>query len=74
MMSFADVLTYVKACANLLAVPLDEARAERVAQHLQRTSAMADLLDAVDMQPHDEPAELYCPAPFPGSASAGGAP
>lgn len=70
MMSFDDVLTYVKASANLLSLPLDDARAERVAQHLQRTSALAELLEAEDLQPHDEPAELYRPAPFPAQGDA----
>jgi hypothetical protein len=33
-----------------------------VAAHLQRTAAMAALLDAFALSPHDEPAALYCPA------------
>jgi hypothetical protein len=26
---------------------------------------MARLLDSADLQPGDEPAEVFCPAPFP---------
>jgi hypothetical protein len=59
-----EVLAYVKACAVALALPLDEARAARVAVNLARTAAMAALLDAVPLAPHDELAEIYCPAPF----------
>jgi hypothetical protein len=35
-----------------------------VAGHLARTAAMAGLLDGVRLGVDDEPAELYCPAPF----------
>jgi hypothetical protein len=60
-----EVLAYVKASAVALALPLDEARAMRVAVNLARTAAMAALLDAVPLDPHDELAEIYSPAPFP---------
>ena len=63
-MTDAQVLNYVNAAATALALPLDEARAARVASHLARTAAMAGLLDGVPMGVEDEPAELYCPAPF----------
>lgn len=59
------LLAYVKASAALQRLPLDPARAAAVATHLQRTAAMAQLLDDVVMAPHDEPAELYLAAPFP---------
>ena len=60
-----EVLAYVKASAAALALPLDEARAARVAVNLARTAAMAELLERVPLAPHDEPAEIYKPAPFP---------
>ena len=63
-MNQADVLNYVKGTAVLLGVPMDAARAARVASHLQRTAAMAALLDAANLTEDDELAEIYCPAAF----------
>lgn len=59
------VLAYVRAAADLAALPLDEARVRAVALHLGRTAAMARLLDAAQLAVDDEPAEVYRPAPFP---------
>jgi hypothetical protein len=64
----AALLAHVRATADLLALPLDEARIQRVAQNLQRTAALAALLDGVPLAPHDELAEIYCPAPFRSAA------
>jgi hypothetical protein len=64
-MTDAQVLAYVNAAAVALDMPLDVAAAQRVAEHLARTAAMARLLDSADLQPGDEPAEVFCPAPFP---------
>ena len=61
MMSEAQVLAYVHASAAALALPLDTARAQRVAGHLQHTAALAQLLEQVPLAPHDELAEIYCP-------------
>jgi len=36
----------------------------RVAAHLQRTAALAALLEQAALTPDDEPAELYCPKRF----------
>ena len=36
-----EVLAYVKAAALAVSLPLDEARAQRVATHLARTAALA---------------------------------
>jgi hypothetical protein len=70
-MDSAPLLNYVNAAAAALELPLDEARAARVAAHLARTAVMAGLLDAVQLGVDDEPAELYCPAPFgPGEPGA----
>ena len=60
-MNEADVLTYVKSTAVLLGIPMDAARASRVASHLKRTAAMAALLDAANLSVEDELAEIYCP-------------
>ena len=59
-----DVLNYVKSMATLLGIPMDAARAGRVASHLQRTVAMAALLDAANLSVDVELAEIYCPAAF----------
>lgn len=59
-----EVLAYVKATATILALPLDEARAQRVAEHLSRTAALAKLLDDTALDVEVELAEIYKPAPF----------
>ena len=62
-MSEAEALSYVIASAAALDLPLDEARARRVATHLQRTAAMAAPLMKLPLPPEAELAEIYCPAP-----------
>ncbi|QBK03429.1 DUF4089 domain-containing protein [Hylemonella gracilis] len=65
-----DMLAYVRASARLLDLPLDEARAARVAGHLQRTAVLAASLERLELMVEDEPAEIYCPArPVPGAAA-----
>lgn len=59
-----DLLAYVYATAALLDLPLDGARAERVAGHLAISAALANALEAYPLPPEAEPAEVYCPAPF----------
>jgi len=68
------VLAYVRAAAAALAVPLDEAQAQRVAVHLARTAALARQLERSRMTPADEPASVYCPSPFPSSPPSRGSP
>ena len=63
-MNEADVMNYVKSTAALLGIPMDAARALRVASHLQRTAAMAALLDAANLSVDHELDEIYCPATF----------
>ena len=58
-------LAYVRSAARLLALPLSDAQAARVATHLARTATLALLLDATPLVAHDEPAQRYEPAPFP---------
>ena len=59
-----STLSYVNSIAALLGIPMDAARAERVAGHLQRTRAMAALLDGANLSVDDELTEIYCPAAF----------
>lgn len=64
----SDLLTYVNASAQLLGLPLADGQAQRVAAHLERTAAMAELLDGVDLSVDVEIVEVYCPkAPLPPS-------
>ena len=65
------IAAYVGATAAVLRLPLSAERAQRVTAHLQRTAAMAALLDAAPLAPHDEPAEVYCPATFPAAGEGG---
>ena len=58
---------YITTSAALLGIPMDAARIARVTAHLQRTAAMAALLESADLAAHDELAELYSPAAFLGS-------
>ena len=60
-----EVLNYVRAAAQAVGLPLEEARAQAVAAHFGRTAAMAGLLEGADLAPEHEPAEIYRPAPFP---------
>lgn len=61
---------YIQSAAAVLGLTLDAARAERVAGHLQRTADMAALLEGAELAPHDELAQIYCPAAFKPSKSA----
>ena len=63
-MNNEHIRTYVATSAALLGIPMDAARAERVAAHLQRTAGMAAQLEAAELVPHDELAEIYSPAVF----------
>lgn len=56
---------YVRAAAQLLALPLSDAQVERVGVHLARTAALAAALQQAPLDAHDEPAQIYEPAPFP---------
>jgi len=58
-MNDIPILEYVKVSAILMGLPIDEARALRVAEHLQRTAAMARLLEQAALEVSDEPAEIY---------------
>jgi hypothetical protein len=63
----AEVLAYVKATAVLMKLPLDEARAQRVAGHLAISAEMARQLETFPLAESDELVAIYCPAPFPSS-------
>lgn len=64
-MNGQQTLAYVQAAAVALNLPLDTERAARVAAHLERTATMAQGLQAFPLDDEAEPAEVYCPAPFP---------
>jgi len=59
------IAAYVGSTAAVLRLPLEAGRAARVTAHLQRTAAMAALLDGAPLASHDELAEIYSPAAFP---------
>lgn len=59
------IADYVRSTAAVLGLPLDAAQAARVVVHLQRTAAMAALIQAVELPLHEELAEIFCPAAFP---------
>lgn len=60
-MNDTDALSYVRASAAVLGLPLDDAQVVRVAAHLQRTAAMAQMLDKLALPPEAELAEIYKP-------------
>ena len=60
-MTDAHALTYVRASAAVLGLPLEDEQVVRVAAHLQRTAAMAQMLDEQAVPPALEPAEIYKP-------------
>jgi hypothetical protein len=64
-MDESQVLAYVKAAAQAIGLPLDEARAQAVSLHFGRTIAIARVLDGAPLAPEQELAEIYRPAPFP---------
>jgi hypothetical protein len=69
-----QALSYVRAAAVALGLPIDEARVARVAVQLRRTAALAESLDAWALDAADELVEIYRPLPFPAESDAGGAP
>jgi len=64
-LSSEETQDYVRSTARFLALPLSEAQVLRVAVHLERTRGMVAALQHVPLHPELEPAEIYCPAPFP---------
>jgi hypothetical protein len=60
-MTDAQTLAYVQASAIALRLPLDTAQAQRVAVHMQRTAALAQLLDDLHLPPELEKAQIYVP-------------
>lgn len=64
-MTDEEVLNYVKASSVALGLTLDEAQQQRVAVHLARTAGLAAQLAGLSLRVADEPAEIYCPLPFP---------
>ena len=64
---------YITASAALMGIPMNAARIERVAAHMQRTAALAALLEGTHLAVHEELVEIYSPAAFPGSKHVGDA-
>ncbi|WOB09368.1 DUF4089 domain-containing protein [Piscinibacter gummiphilus] len=60
-----DIEHYVRSAAQMASLPLADAQVQRVAVHLARTKALAESLLAFPLPDDTEPAEVYCPAPFP---------
>jgi hypothetical protein len=60
-MTDEQTLAYVQAAASALGLPLPPDRAQRVATHLARTAALAQLLENFPLGPEDELAEIYKP-------------
>jgi hypothetical protein len=67
-MDAPETLAYVKAAALAVRLPLDDSTAQRVAEHMGRTAAMARMLDGAELAPEQELAEIFRPAPFPKAA------
>ncbi len=64
-MTDPQLLAYANASAQALGIPMDAERALRVAGYLRLSGNFAGLLEALAMGPELEPAEVFCPAPFP---------
>lgn len=60
-MTEQETLAFVLASSKALGIPLEAERAARVAAHLHRTVAMAQMLEGAHLTPTDEPAEIFCP-------------
>lgn len=60
-----DVLAYVISSARVQGMPLTEQRAVAVAAHLKVAHGIAQIVQGSALLPHDELAQIYCPAPFP---------
>lgn len=65
-----ETLHYVNTMAHAINLPLEAGQAQRVAEHLQRTFTIVTALKALPMPPDHELAEIYRPAPWPGSIEA----
>lgn len=63
-MNETQALAYTRAAAVAVGLSLDDAQAARVAMHLQRTADLASKLEDIPLAPHDEPAEIFHPAPY----------
>jgi hypothetical protein len=60
-MTEQETLAFVLTSSKALGIPLEAERAARVAAHLHRTVAMAQMLEGAHLTPADEPAEIFCP-------------
>ncbi len=60
-----DLLAYIKAGAAIQGVPLTHQRAVAVSAYFKVAQGIARTVQSGELLPEDEPAQLYCPAPFP---------
>jgi hypothetical protein len=67
----AQILAYVQAVATAQGLGLTPERAASVSGHLALAARLASLLDDAALDPHDELVQIYCPAPFPSTATDG---
>ena len=73
-MTDAVFLSFVKAGAALQGLRLDDQHLAAVAGHLAVLAGMAAQLDGAGLDPDDELAQIYCPAPFAHSRAGDPAP
>jgi hypothetical protein len=64
-----QIETYVDAAAAALALPLDPAHRPGVLQFFALAAGFADVVHAVPLAPHDDPALSFVPVSAPGAAS-----
>ena len=65
MMNEVQAQAHARAVGATLGIPMDEERVSRVAFYLALTARMVGDLEQVTAGPEVEPAEVFCPAPFP---------
>jgi Asp-tRNA(Asn)/Glu-tRNA(Gln) amidotransferase C subunit len=64
-MDATDLLNHVKSSAQLAGIPMTDERAQRVAEHLNRTLQMAQMLNAHPIDDSVEIPQMFVPGPFP---------
>lgn len=65
---------HARAVGATLGIPMDEGRVERVAFYLALTARIMGELERIPLGPEVEPAEVFCPAPFPATDPADNSP
>ena len=65
MMDQPQAQAHARAVGATLGIPMDDERVSRVVFYLALTARMVDELERVTDAVEVEPAEVFCPAPFP---------